>query len=116
MNSIGLFIVELRNEKGMSQQELAEKMGVSEETVNDWEKDKVLPTLDQAKALSELFDLPLKEFVYGKRGPNNLTSEEMAEKYYSSKIKTKALKKTYMKAGIGILLMFLAIGIFTLLS
>ena len=42
---IGRFIAECRKEKNMTQQELAEKLGVSDRTVGNWENGRNMPDL-----------------------------------------------------------------------
>ncbi len=48
-------ILKLRKEKGLSQEALAEKLGVSRQSVSKWETSGVLPDIDNIVAMSELF-------------------------------------------------------------
>lgn len=60
-------IAGLRKEKGWSQEQLAEQMGVSRQAVSKWESGQALPDLDKILALSQLFgvttDYLLKEAI-----------------------------------------------------
>lgn len=49
--------------KGMSQEELAERMEVSRQTVSKWEQDAALPTFEKAAALCKLFSCTLDELL-----------------------------------------------------
>jgi putative transcriptional regulator len=48
-----------RLNENISQQELAFKIGVSRNTINSIENGRIQPTIDHAKKISELFDVPL---------------------------------------------------------
>lgn len=51
----------LRLERGLSQQELAEAMAVSRQTINSIERDRYTPSLPLAIALARFFSLPVEE-------------------------------------------------------
>lgn len=44
---------------GLTQKEVAEKMGVSKVTIISWEKGKTLPNIATARKLAELYEIPL---------------------------------------------------------
>ncbi len=52
---------ELRAQRSMTQEELADIIGVSRQTVNAIEKDKFDPSLTTAFKLSQLFGMPIEE-------------------------------------------------------
>lgn len=58
-------IRQLREEKGMTQRELAGAVGVSQPTVCDWENGKIIPELAKAIRLADLFDVSL-DVIYGR--------------------------------------------------
>ena len=60
---IGKKITELRKQKGLSQEELAEKVGVARQTISKWELGETSPDLKQAKELSKIFNVSLDELV-----------------------------------------------------
>ncbi len=61
----------LRKEAGLSQEALAEKIGVSRQTVAKWESGDSCPDLTSALSLAEVFDLTLDELADSeKRGIN----------------------------------------------
>lgn len=60
---IGNKIMELRKKKGLSQEELAEKVGVARQTISKWELGETSPDLKQSKELSKIFNVSLDELV-----------------------------------------------------
>lgn len=68
--SRGSPLVKLREEKGLTQRQLAEAIGVSERTVINWENGHRIPrlTVDQMKALCQVLELPI-ESLPSKFGP-----------------------------------------------
>lgn len=63
--SLGENIVRLRTEHGLSQEELADKLGVSRQSVSKWETDGSVPELDKLVKLGELFGVSLDGLVKG---------------------------------------------------
>lgn len=52
-------IAALRREKGLSQEALGEKLGLSRQAVSKWESDQAVPTMDNLVELSRLFGVPV---------------------------------------------------------
>lgn len=71
--TLGERLVMLRNEKSLSQDTLAEALGVSRQSVSKWETDASIPELDKLIRLSDLFDISLDELVRGKPGSTGPT-------------------------------------------
>lgn len=59
-------IYALRRKSGLSQEQLAEKLGVSRQAISKWEGGLSTPELDKLKALSEFFGITVDELVGGK--------------------------------------------------
>lgn len=59
-------LVVLRKNKGLSQEELAEKLGVSRQAVSKWERAEASPDLEKLIALSKLYDITLDELLLEK--------------------------------------------------
>ena len=53
----------LRKAKGISQEELAEKVGVSRQAVSKWENGKAIPGIDILTELSGLYDMSLDQLI-----------------------------------------------------
>ena len=64
---IGKFIQELRKEKGLTQVELAEKLGVSNRTVSKWDNGNNLPDFSMFNILCEELNISINEFLSGEK-------------------------------------------------
>ena len=60
-------IYELRTKKGLSQEELAEKIFVTRQAVSRWETGETIPNIDTLKLLSKLFDVSINTLQMEKR-------------------------------------------------
>lgn len=60
---LGNHLFHARKKKGLSQEEVAEKLGISRQTVSKWETDETLPDIRQTKRLAVLYGLSLDELV-----------------------------------------------------
>ena len=60
---IGKKIMDLRKKNGLSQEDLAEKVGVARQTISKWELGETSPDLKQSKELSKVFNVSLDELV-----------------------------------------------------
>ena len=61
--TIGTKIKTLRTAKGMSQNELADSIGVSRQAITKWETDNGLPDIGNLKAISKLFEIPINAII-----------------------------------------------------
>ena len=71
-------LFELRKNHGLSQEELAEKLGVSRQAVSKWERGEASPDTDNLIALAKLYGLSLDELIFGER-KESAQSEEPPE-------------------------------------
>lgn len=60
---LGDHLFHARKKRGLSQEEVAEKLGISRQTVSKWETDETLPDICQSKKLAVLYGLSLDELV-----------------------------------------------------
>ena len=67
--TLGMMIASLRKEKGMTQLELAEKMGVTDKAVSKWERDLSCPDVSTIPKLAELFGVSVDELMQVKTEP-----------------------------------------------
>lgn len=70
---VGERLLKLRNEKGMTQEDLAEYLNVSRQSVSKWELNKTLPDVEKLTQLSELYEVTLDYIV---KGVEELPEEE----------------------------------------
>lgn len=64
--TIGEKITQLRNAANISQEQLAEKISVSRQSVSKWEMDQAAPQIDKIVQLCELFDISTDELLHDK--------------------------------------------------
>ena len=75
---IGRFLSELRKEKKITQEQLAEKLGIARRTVSRWETGSNLPDIDLLMQLSDLYEVDLREILDGER-KNEMLEQETKE-------------------------------------
>ncbi|MDE5547784.1 MAG: helix-turn-helix domain-containing protein [Clostridia bacterium] len=80
VQKIGLFLVQLRKEQNLTQNELGEKIGVTNKTVSRWENGNYLPPVEILQILSDLYCVSINELLSGER-LNNEQYKENAEEY-----------------------------------
>lgn len=97
--NIGKFISKLRNEKNMTQMELADKIGVTDRAVSNWENGRRMPDLSLIKVLCDELDITINELLSGSKVNNsNITKisndnlENILKEYYKMKKQKKVLK------------------------
>lgn len=64
---IGKFIAALRKERGLTQEQLGERLGVTNKTVSRWETGSYMPPIDGFLELSRVLDISLNELLSGER-------------------------------------------------
>ncbi len=67
MKKIGTFLAELRKKSNLTQDELGEKIGVTNKTVSRWENGNYLPPVEMLQILSKLYDVSINEILNGER-------------------------------------------------
>ncbi|HIU52273.1 MAG TPA: helix-turn-helix transcriptional regulator [Candidatus Merdicola faecigallinarum] len=70
MRSIGETIASLRKEKGMTQNELAEKMNVTDKAVSKWERDLSCPDVNTISKLADILEVSVEELLKAKKKDN----------------------------------------------
>ncbi len=108
---IGEFLKELRKEKGLTQEQLAEKFNVSRRSVSRWETGNNLPDLDILVEMADYYEIDLRELLDGERKSEKMNEElketvlKVAEYSNSEKeVKRKKLNKYFIIGGICLLL------------
>lgn len=64
---IGKFIAELRRGKNLTQEELGERLGVTNKTISRWENGNYMPNIEMLQLLSEEFGVSINELLCGER-------------------------------------------------
>jgi transcriptional regulator with XRE-family HTH domain len=73
---IGKFLAALRKERGMTQEQLGEQLGVTNKTISRWENGNYLPPVEMLQLLSDLYGITINEILSGQR----LTGQAYQEK------------------------------------
>lgn len=96
---IGNFMKELRKDKGLTQEQLAEQLRVSRRTVSRWETASNMPDLDILIEMADLFEVELREILDGERksGKMDKEMEETVRKVadYSNDEKMKVTRRLH---------------------
>ena len=79
MQKISAFLAELRKERKLTQEDLGEKIGVTNKTVSRWENGNYLPPVEILQLLSNFYNISINEILSGKR-LNDAQYKENAEK------------------------------------
>ena len=74
--TFGTRLARLRKEKGLSQVDIADKVGVTAQAVSKWENDQTSPDIDVLLKLSEIFEISMDELL----GKTEKKTVEMKEK------------------------------------
>lgn len=62
---VGKNIKKFRSERGMTQEELAEKLSVTRQAISNWETEKTQPDIDTLVRISAELDISAEELIYG---------------------------------------------------
>lgn len=73
--SIGTKLYELRKKKGLSQEEVADTLNVSRQTVSKWETDQSMPDFDKIVPICELYSITADELLMGIKKEKELESK-----------------------------------------
>ncbi len=84
----GKFIAELRKEKGLTQEQFGEKVGVTNKTVSRWETGTYLPSADALLIMSELFDVSINELLSGKKLTEKKNTSRLLRRIFQQTIKS----------------------------
>ena len=73
---IGLFLKELRKEKQLTQEQLAERFGVTNRSVSRWETGSNMPDLSILVELADFYDVDIRDIIDGERKGDDMNKEE----------------------------------------
>lgn len=108
---IGKFLKQLRTEKNLTQEQLAESLNVSRRTVSRWETGFNLPDLDILVIMSDFYQVDLRELLEGER-----RNEKMDEKMRDTVMKVAEYSNEEKRRASRIVLVFFVLGIVSLLA
>ena len=100
--TLGEKIQKLRKDAGISQEQLAEQLGVSRQSISKWELNDVIPEIGKIIVLSELFNISTDELLKNSK-PQNLKNKTR-HKFIQS-------KRIFISLGIGFILAMIVMSI-----
>ena len=111
---IGKFILKLRKEKNMTQQELADKLNVTDRAVSHWENGKSIPDVSLFKPICEIFDISVNELISGDKLSKEKLIKQSDENIintinHSNREKNKSKKIIIILVIVIIFLLFIAL-------
>lgn len=108
---IGKFLKQLRTEKNLTQEQLAESLNVSRRTVSRWETGFNLPDLDILVIMSDFYQVDLRELLDGER-----RNERMDEEMRDTVMKVAEYSNEEKRRVSRVVLVFFVLGIVSLFA
>lgn len=84
--TLGTMISSLRKDKGMTQLELAEIMGVTDKAVSKWERDLSCPDINSIPKLAEILEISVEDLMQGKTETKEQDTKEKKENISINKV------------------------------
>ena len=115
---IGVFIANCRKDKNLTQEQLAEKLGVSNKSISRWENGKTMPDYSVLKDLCGILEIDVNEFLAGEKikkeelhihSIENLDS--ILKEYYKMKKQKDIFKVISIIIGVMLLQLIILLGI-----
>lgn len=114
----GQFLKSLRNEKGLTQEQLAKQFNVSNRSVSRWETGTNLPDISLLVEIADFYDVDVREIIDGERKSEMMDKEtkEVAEKMadYASEEKGKMFRFVQIVSITGVIISVIALVLQTL--
>lgn len=109
-------IKKIRKDRNLTQQDMAEKLGISRQAVSNWENDKNLPDIEMLIRMSQVFHLTLDELILGGTKMNNMTEKLIKDSSENARIKMNLLGIKIGGALLALSFLSLIAGIFSPVS
>ena len=116
---IGNFLRELRKEKNLTQEQAADKLGVSRRTISRWETGAYMPDISLIVDIAEMYDVDVRDIIDGERKDINMNSEvkEVAVKMADySAMQTESIKKWIKTMSVSLLIVSVFLVIMEIVS
>ena len=110
---IGKFIAKMRKEKKLTQAELAEKLGVTDKSVGNWENGRNMPDLSMFKPLCDELEITINDLMSGEK----ISKEKYQEKFEENIVNTiNYSNKKIKKANTNLAIVLLVVGLIITVS
>ena len=115
---VGKFIAQLRKEQGFTQEELGQKIGVTNKTVSRWENGNYMPDIELLIPLGEALGVSVNELLAGERlsdeqfrkqADENLV-DAVRESSFSIKERTAFFKKKWLRDNVWLIIASILVG------
>ena len=112
---VGQFLKQLRKEKGITQEEFAEKIGVSGRTVSRWETGSNMPDISLLVDIADFYDVDVREIIEGVKKSEMMnedirdTAEKMAD--YAGEEKQSIVKELRSMSFVGLAALVIYFGL-----
>lgn len=93
IQKIGVFLAQLRRQRNLTQEQLGEKLGVTNKTVSRWETGSYLPPVEMLQRLSELYGITINEILSAERLDEKAYREKAEENIKSALVSSFTLKE-----------------------
>ena len=110
---VGSFLKELRKEKNLTQESLAEQLSISNRTVSRWETGTNMPDIGMLVEIAAFYDVSIPEIINGERKSENMNQETRETAAAMVEYSNNEVKRGKAKI-VGVLLS--AFGVFIILS
>ena len=111
----GRFLKELRKEKNMTQEQLAEKLYVSGRTVSRWENGRTMPDFDVLIELAKFYDVGIEELLAGERNAEMMDRQTENTLYniadYTNAEKERMMRNQRFFAWVGVICWLIFLGL-----
>ena len=108
--TLGEKIYKLRTEQAMTQEQLAEKIGVSRQSVSKWETDSAVPDIEKLKLLAEILGVSITELLGMEREEEEKRENEKERTEYYKKEVKKWKRYSIVSIAISITLLAVCVG------
>ena len=100
--SFGEMVRTLRSEKGLTQLELAQRMGVTDKAVSKWERDLSIPDVGSLPKLAEELGVSVDELLQAKTAAQEAAAEDSATRKKTAALVELVLKAVALAMGVGV--------------
>ena len=113
--NLGERLFELRKSKNLTQDDVAEKLNVTRQTVSKWETNQSTPDFDKIVPICELFEIGVEELLTGKKEEKQEKNEEQEEKKEKVLTKQEAKEKSAKVVSGSVFIYILAVALIMIL-
>lgn len=114
MENFGERLFELRKSKKLSQEEVADKLNVTRQSVSKWETNQSMPDLDKIVPLCELFEVSTEELLTGNKAIESKTIKNEEEKKVLTKQEVRRKSAEIVSSSVFIYIVATALFVFAI--